>query len=423
MIKGIRGMNDLLPQDTRIWQFLEAQIREVVSAYTYEEIRTPILEKTEIFARGIGEATDIVEKEMYTFADRNGDSLTMRPEGTAGTVRACLEHGLLHNQEQRLWYMGPVFRYERPQKGRYRQFHQFGVEVFGLEGPDVDAEIILLTARLWKRLGIADNLELHINSLGSDEARAGYRRALVDYFSAHQTDLDEDSRRRLSTNPLRILDSKNPDMQELIAGAPVLLDYLDEVSARHFEELKQLLAAANISFVVNPRLVRGLDYYNRTVFEWITDSLGAQGSVCGGGRYDGLVELLGGKATSGVGFGMGMERVVLMLEAMGIGDRLPNTVDAYLVVAGAEAEMAKLRLAEQIRDQIPSIRLRMHAGGGSIKKQIKRADKSGARWAVIVGDDEWRAGQVTVKDLRSQTGQATVPLAELAQHMMGAERD
>jgi histidyl-tRNA synthetase len=416
-------MNDLLPQDTRIWQFLEAQIREVVSAYTYEEIRTPILEKTEIFARGIGEATDIVEKEMYTFADRNGDSLTMRPEGTAGTVRACLEHGLLHNQEQRLWYMGPVFRYERPQKGRYRQFHQFGVEVFGLEGPDVDAEIILLTARLWKRLGIADNLELHINSLGSDEARAGYRRALVDYFSAHQTDLDEDSRRRLSTNPLRILDSKNPDMQELIAGAPVLLDYLDEVSARHFEELKQLLAAANISFVVNPRLVRGLDYYNRTVFEWITDSLGAQGSVCGGGRYDGLVELLGGKATSGVGFGMGMERVVLMLEAMGIGDRLPNTVDAYLVVAGAEAEMAKLRLAEQIRDQIPSIRLRMHAGGGSIKKQIKRADKSGARWAVIVGDDEWRAGQVTVKDLRSQTGQATVPLAELAQHMMGAERD
>lgn len=408
MINGIRGMNDILPSESGAWRYLEAQLRAVADAYGYVEIRTPILERTELFLRGIGEATDIVEKEMYTFNDRNGDSLTMRPEGTAGTVRAAIEHGLLHNQEQRLWYMGPVFRYERPQKGRYRQFHQFGVEAFGLEGPDIDAEVILMTARLWQNLGLQDHVTLHLNSLGANEARQKYREQLVDYFRAHYQALDEDSRRRLETNPLRILDSKVPEMQEVIAGAPSILDALDTESARHFAELQSILNDAGIEFVVNPRLVRGLDYYNRTVFEWMTDSLGAQGTVCGGGRYDGLVHMLGGKSVPAVGFGLGMERVVLLLEALSLVDEHYLTpVDAYLIVAGAEPEAHKLVIAEKIRNLCPELRLRLHCGGGGFKRQMKRADKLGARVALIVGEDEWRSGCVSVKFMDGTRPQQT----------------
>jgi len=405
-------MHDLLPDQSPRWQFLERCVRDVLSRYGYQEIRMPIVESTDLFKRSIGEVTDIVEKEMYTFDDRNGDSLTLRPEGTAGCVRAALEHGLLHNQTQRLWYQGPMFRHERPQKGRYRQFHQIGVESYGMPGPDIDAELILMTARLWKELGI-DGLELQINTLGSSEERAVYRDELVTYFSAHHDQLDEDSRRRLDSNPLRILDTKNPDMAELVAGAPTLEAYLGEESKNHFQTICSVLDEAGVGYVINPRLVRGLDYYSRTVFEWVTDLLGAQGTVCAGGRYDGLVTQLGGRATPAVGFAMGVERLVAVLEEL---DRvqLPARADAYLVLVGESAQHAGLSLAEQLRDSLPGLRLISHCGGGSFKSQFKKADKSGALLALIVGEDELAAGSVGVKYLREDLEQDTVKLNQLA---------
>lgn len=399
-------MNDILPGDIALWQGLEATVRAVLTAYGYREIRLPLLEKTELFARSIGEVTDIVEKEMYTFSDRNGDSLTLRPEGTAGCVRASIEHGLLHNQSQRLWYSGPMFRHERPQKGRYRQFHQIGAEVYGMTGPDIDAELICMTARFWKQLGIQD-VVLQINSLGSSAARAVYREQLANYFKAHEDALDEDSRRRLYSNPLRILDTKNSAMQAIVAGAPLLGEFLDEESRLHFEHLQELLEAVGISYEVNPRLVRGLDYYCKTVFEWVTDRLGAQGTVCAGGRYDGLVEQLGGQAVPGVGFAMGMERLVAMLSESGYAglDPCPH---AYLVMVGEAAERCGRVLAERVRDQLPGLRLQVNCGGGSFKAQLKRADRSRARLALILGENEIQARQITVKPLRQDGEQISV---------------
>ncbi|MDG4549306.1 MAG: histidine--tRNA ligase [Candidatus Contendobacter sp.] len=403
LFQAIRGMNDILPGESALWQALETTLREVLAAYGYDEIRLPLVEKTELFARSIGEATDIVEKEMYTFADRNGESLTLRPEGTAGCVRACIEHGLLHNQTQRLWYAGPMFRYEKPQKGRYRQFHQVGAEAYGMAGPDIDAELICLTARLWRRLGIGA-VTLQINSLGSSAARAVYRDRLVAYFEARRAELDEDSQRRLATNPLRILDSKNPAMRAVLADAPVLIEHLDAESHAHFEELRTLLDAAGVAYQINPHLVRGLDYYCKTVFEWVTDTLGAQGAICAGGRYDGLLEQLGGPATPGVGFALGLERLAALLAAAGQpgADANPH---AYLIAVGAAAQRWGLALAERLRDQAPALRLRMHCGGGGFKAQFRRADHSGARFALILGEDEVRAGTVAVKPLRDPDGQ------------------
>ena len=402
-IQLIRGMHDVLPTQTPLWQRLEQALLQLMDAYGYEEIRMPVVEKTELFVRTIGAVTDIVEKEMYTFADRNGDSLTLRPEGTASCVRAGIEHGLLHNQVQRLWYQGPMFRHERPQKGRYRQFYQAGVEAFGLAGPDIDAELILMTARLWSMLGIR-GLVLELNSLGSAAARENYRQHLVAYFQDKQEQLDDDSRRRLSTNPLRILDSKNPDMQGLIAAAPQLSDYLDSESAEHFAALRALLDAVGISYKINPRLVRGLDYYQKTVFEWVTDRLGAQATVCAGGRYDGLVEQLGGRATPAAGFAMGLERLLALMEEDQDAPLLRRP-HAYLVMVGDAALPYGLVLAEQLRDRVPGLRLLSHCGGGSFKNQLKRADRSGAAVALIVGDDELTQGQVTIKFLRQQQEQ------------------
>ena len=413
-IQAIRGMNDCLPQDTPVWQYLEQMIRTTVSSYGYDEIRFPIVEMTELFKRSIGEVTDIVEKEMYTFEDRNGDSLTLRPEGTACCVRAGNQHGLLYNQEQRLWYMGPMFRHERPQKGRYRQFHQFGLEAFGMQGPDIDAEVIILTARLWQQLGLAPYVKLELNSLGSNAARAAYRDKLVAYLEQHQELLDEDSQRRLHSNPLRVLDSKNPAMAEMLSKAPQLLDHLDEESAAHLEGLKQRLTAAGISFEINPRLVRGLDYYNRTVFEWVTTNLGSQGTVCAGGRYDGLVEQLGGKATPAVGFAMGMERLVLLLQSLDLVPAVSNNADLYLMPLGEAAELAAVSVAEQLRNALPGKRIVMHCGGGNLKKQLKRADKSGAAVGLLLGDEELATGQVTLKWLRAEKPQQTVAITELA---------
>jgi len=408
-------MHDLLPDQSPRWQFFERCVRDVLSRYGYDEMRMPIVEVTELFKRSIGEVTDIVEKEMYTFDDRNGDSLTLRPEGTAGCVRAALEHGLLHNQTQRLWYQGPMFRHERPQKGRYRQFHQIGVEAFGMAGPDIDAELILMTARLWQELGI-DGLELQINTLGSSEERALYRDDLVAYFSAHQDRLDEDSRRRLASNPLRILDTKNPDMAELVAGAPTMEAYLGEESRSHFQSICRVLDEAGIPYVINPRLVRGLDYYSRTVFEWVTDLLGAQGTVCAGGRYDGLVTQLGGRATPAVGFAMGVERLIAVLEAL---DRvnLPARADAYLVLVGDAARQEGLTLAERLRNEVPELRLISHCGGGSFKSQFKKADKSGAGLALVLGEDELASQGIGVKYLRKEATQVTVALKDLARFL------
>ncbi|MBI2379759.1 MAG: histidine--tRNA ligase [Gammaproteobacteria bacterium] len=413
-IQAIRGMNDLLPSQSPLWHYLEERFARIVAAYGYSEIRTPVLEETRLFKRAVGEVTDIVEKEMYTFDDRNGESLTLRPELTAGTVRAGIEHGLLYNQTQKLWYFGQAFRYERPQKGRYRQFHQFGVEVFGYDGPDIEAEILLMVWRLWKELGIADRIRLEINSIGSNAARAVYRELLVAYFSQFPEQLDEDSKRRLHANPLRILDSKNPEMQALIEGAPKLIDHLDEESRVHFEALKAHLRAAGLDFVVNPRLVRGLDYYNRTVFEWTTEALGAQGTVCAGGRYDGLVEQLGGKPTPGVGFGMGAERVVALLEQIDLSGKLPGGADVYVVAAGERAEGHALVLAESLRDALPALRLLSNLGGGNFKKQMKRADASGARLALVLGEDELATGRIAIKFLREERAQETVALTELS---------
>ena len=373
IIRSIRGMNDLLPETTPYWQVIETTLKNVLAGYGYQEIRFPIVEKTELFKRSIGEVTDIVEKEMYTFEDRNGDSLTLRPEGTAGCVRAAMENGLL-NQTQRLWYMGPMFRHERPQKGRYRQFHQLGVEAYGFDGPDIDAEMIMLTARLWKALGLK-GVTLQINSLGSTQARLAYREVLIAYFEKHQAELDEDSQRRLHSNPLRILDSKNPAMQALNEAAPKLIDHLDDESKQHFEQLCQILDSVGIDYEINPRLVRGLDYYGKTVFEWVTDQLGSQGTVCAGGRYDGLVAQLGGKGATAIGFAIGLERLVALLEAT---QALPDIkqTDAYLVAVGEQAMAQAPLLTERLRDELPGIKLISHCGGGSFKSQFKRADRS-----------------------------------------------
>lgn len=407
-LQAIRGMNDILPEQTPAWRYLERTFAGLLDGYGYSEIRLPILEFTELFARGIGEGTDVVDKEMYTFLDRNGESLTMRPEGTAGCVRAVLEHGLSGGgQVQKLWYTGPMFRYEKPQKGRYRQFHQIGVEVFNLPGPDIDAELIILTWRLWQKLGMADAVTLQLNTLGSSEARARYREALVAYLQERFEQLDEDSQRRMTTNPLRILDSKVESTQALLVGAPTLHDYLDEESIAHFEGLKARLDAVGLRYEINQKLVRGLDYYCRTAFEWVTDKLGAQGTVCGGGRYDGLVSQFGGKPTPGVGFAMGVERLVLLLETLGvIPAELNRPADLYVCAFGEPAELAALTLAEQLRSAIPGIRLLVNAGAGSFKSQFKKADKSGARFALILGEDEVANRVVGFKPLRVR-GRAT----------------
>lgn len=412
-IQAIRGMNDYLPADTALWQRIEGTLKQVLGSYGYSEIRLPIVEQTPLFKRAIGEVTDVVEKEMYTFDDRNGESLTLRPEGTAGCVRAGIEHGLLYNQEQRLWYIGPMFRYERPQKGRYRQFHQLGAEVFGLQGPDIDAELILLTARWWKALGIAEHVSLELNSIGSLEARAHYRDALVAFLEQHVDVLDEDCKRRMYSNPLRVLDSKNPDVQALLNGAPRLSEYLDEESREHFNGLCELLSQAGIPYTINERLVRGLDYYNRTVFEWVTSSLGAQGTVCAGGRYDGLVEQLGGRATPAVGFAMGLERLVLLVQAVNPDFKAPATVDIYVISSGAGTQSAAMSLAETVRDAAPQWKVMTNYGGGNFKKQMSRADKWGARAALILGENEVAAQQVVVKDLRSGE-QETLAQSEVA---------
>ena len=399
-IQAIRGMHDVLPDQTPLWQYAEKTLRDVLSAYGYSEIRLPIVEKTELFKRSIGEVTDIVEKEMYTFEDRNGDSLTLRPEGTAGCLRACLEHGLLHNQVHRLWYYGPMYRHERPQKGRYRQFIQLGVETYGMSGPDIDAELILLMDRLWKKLGIRDKVRLQLNSLGTIAERLVYRETLVSYFQAHLEELDEDSLRRLETNPLRILDTKNPAMHKLVANAPELMAYLGEESLQHFNTLTATLNDLGISYEINTRLVRGLDYYSKTVFEWVTDELGSQGTVCAGGRYDGLIEQLGGKPNFAVGFAMGIERLLALMEVSG---NIPQTrtVDVYMIRVGEAAEREGLRFAETIRNEVPGLKLQVNCGGGSFKSQFKKADKIGADYAIILGDDEVSRGEVSIKSLRN----------------------
>ncbi|MCP8463391.1 histidine--tRNA ligase [Pseudomonas sp. ZM23] len=418
-LQAIRGMNDILPEQTPAWRYLERTFAGLLDGYGYNEIRLPILEFTELFARGIGEGTDVVDKEMYTFLDRNGESLTMRPEGTAGCVRAVLEHGLSGGgQVQKLWYTGPMFRYEKPQKGRYRQFHQIGVEVFNLPGPDIDAELIILTWRLWKKLGMADAVTLQLNTLGSSEARARYRDDLVAYLQDRFDQLDEDSQRRMTTNPLRILDSKVESTQALLVGAPTLHDYLDEESLAHFEGLKARLDAVGLRYEINQKLVRGLDYYCRTAFEWVTDKLGAQGTVCGGGRYDGLVSQFGGKPTPGVGFAMGVERLVLLLETLGVvPDELNRPADLYLCAFGEASELAGLALAERLRDAIPGIRLLVNAGGGSFKSQFKKADKSGAQFAMILGDDELANRVVGFKPLRGEGEQQNIAWDALPEHL------
>ncbi|MGR9099148.1 MAG: histidine--tRNA ligase [Gammaproteobacteria bacterium] len=418
-IQAIRGMHDILPEQAPFWQFVEKVLREVLGAYGYQEIRLPIVEKTELFKRSIGEVTDIVEKEMYTFDDRNGDSLTLRPEGTAGCLRACIEHGLLHNQIHRLWYYGPMFRHERPQKGRYRQFYQLGVETYGMAGPDIDAEIILMTERLWKRLGIRERLELQLNSLGTAEERAVYRDILVDYFRANLDRLDEDSLRRLESNPLRILDSKNPDLKDLIEQAPELSDSLGGESLAHFQGVTGLLDELNVAYVVNTRLVRGLDYYGRTVFEWVTGDLGAQGTVCAGGRYDALVEQLGGKNNFAVGFAMGMERLLALLE-LGGRTEVERPVDVYMILVGDLAERRGAMLAETLRSELPGMKLQVNCGGGSFKSQFKKADKSGAEYAVILGDDEIARNEAGVKALRAGLEQQNISQANLASFLSEA---
>lgn len=414
-------MNDLLPADSPLWQYVESVVTDILTRYAYQEIRFPIVESTELFKRSIGEVTDIVEKEMYTFEDRNGDSLTLRPEGTACCVRACEENGLLYNQTQRLWYMGPMFRHERPQKGRYRQFHQIGVETFGIQGPDIDAEVLVLSARILRELGVADHVRLQINSLGSTEARTTYKQALVAYLEQVKDQLDEDSKRRLESNPLRILDSKDANTQSLLNAAPVLLDYLDDASREHFEGLKSLLDAAGIAYEVNPRLVRGLDYYGKTAFEWVTDKLGSQSTVCAGGRYDGLVEQLGGKSTPAVGFGIGLERLVLLLQAVeAVPEGLDQQADVYLVAVGNVQSVA-MQLAERIRDDLPFVRLLLNCGGGNFKSQLKRADKSGAEIALILGEDEAQAEKVSIKFLRDDVEQQTLPFDEAIAYLQSLE--
>ena len=419
-IQAIRGMNDILPDQTPVWQYVESTVRQVLGQYGYQEIRMPVVEHTELFKRSIGEVTDIVEKEMYTFEDRNGDSLTLRPEGTAGCVRAAEEHGLLFNQTRRLWYTGPMFRHERPQKGRYRQFHQIGVECFGMAGPDIDAELLILTARLWSALGLSDHARLEINSIGTSDSRKVYRQALVAYLEQYQGKLDDDSKRRLTTNPLRILDSKDPATREILQGAPSLDDYLDDESRQHFEQLKAMLDAAGVAYTVNPALVRGLDYYGKTVFEWITDSLGAQGTICAGGRYDGLVEQLGGKPTVAVGFAMGLERLILLLETLElVPEHVNNQADVYVTAMGDQAVAPAMALAETLRNELPGRIVVSHCGGGSFKSQMKKADRSGARFAVILGENEIAQATAGLKPLRDDQPQQEVAQADLAAVLAG----
>jgi histidyl-tRNA synthetase len=411
-IQPVRGMNDVLPAEIRAWQRLEDCTRELLASYGYEEIRVPVVEHTALFKRAIGEYTDVVEKEMYTFPSQGGESLTLRPEATAGIMRALISNGMLRGQRHKLWCIGPMFRHEKPQKGRYRQFNQVDVEAVGIPGPDIDAELIALTARLWRRLGI-ERVRLEINSLGTPESRRAYRETLVAYFRAHESTLDADSRRRLEGNPLRILDSKNPEMRALIAAAPLLTDHLDPESREHFDTLCATLTSIGIPFHINPRLVRGLDYYSRTVFEWITDALGAQDAVCSGGRYDGLIAQLGGEPTPGIGFAMGMERVVDLLVQAG---KVPaaRAADVYVVVSGARATATALGLVERLRDELPARRFDLNLGGGNFKAQFRRADRSGAALAVILGDDELARGVAAVKPLRNEAGQTECPLPELA---------
>tara|TARA_R110000782_G_scaffold53567_5_gene113867 strand:- start:419 stop:1696 length:1278 start_codon:yes stop_codon:yes gene_type:complete len=414
-LQAVRGMNDVLPADSALWQYFERTVADLLTGYGYQQMRMPIVESTELFKRSIGEVTDIVEKEMYTFADRNGDSLTLRPEGTAGSVRAMLEHGLIGcGVSQKVWYAGPMFRHERPQKGRYRQFNQIGVETFNITGPDIDAELILLSWRLWKQLGLQDAVTLELNSLGSSEDRGRYREELVAYLRERFDQLDEDSQRRLESNPLRVLDSKNPTTQALLADAPRLVDFLNEDARTHFEGLRALLDAAGVPYVINPRLVRGLDYYGLTVFEWVTDKLGSQGTVCAGGRYDGLVEQLGGKPAPAVGFAMGIERLLLLIQTLDcVPSHLTRQVDVYLVTLGDGAALAGFRLAEQLRDALPGLRLVVHCGGGSFKSQFKKADKSGALFALILGEDEVTAEQIGIKPLRSDAQQENIAWHDL----------
>ena len=407
----VRGMNDILPDVAASWQYLESEVEDIIEAYGYRQVRLPLLEHTEVFRRSIGEVTDIVEKEMYTFDD-GGDSLTLRPEATASMVRAGITHGLFHNQRQKLWTVGPMFRRERPQAGRYRQFHQFDVEAMGYEGPDADAELIIMCARMWQRLGI-DRIRLEINSLGMPESRADYREALIEYFNGVKSQLDEDSIRRLDKNPLRILDSKNPEMQDVVGGAPAMMDYLDEASAEHFAGLRTLLDAAGVEYEVNPRLVRGLDYYSRTVFEWVTDALGSQNAVCAGGRYDGLIEKLGGRATPAIGWAMGVERLVALYAACG--GKVPAiSPDVYVVAVGEGTRERAFALAEELRDRTIGIRVETNLGGGSFKAQMKRADKSGAEYALVLGEQELEEGCIGVKPLRSNEEQESIALGNLA---------
>ena len=415
-IQAIRGMNDCSPTESPLWQWIEGQVRQVLSSYGYSEVRMPIVESTPLFARAIGEVTDVVSKEMYTFWD-NDEQLTLRPEGTAGCVRAAIEHGWIYNNEQRLWYMGPMFRHERPQKGRYRQFHQAGVEVFGIATPEIDAELIILTARLWKALGIDQHVSLQLNSIGSLEARANYRSALVAFLENHQDLMSEEEKERLVKNPLRILDTKNQALQDVLDSAPKLLDYLDDESREHFAQLCGLLDAVGIQYEINPKLVRGLDYYNKTVFEWVTSALGAQGTVCGGGRYDGLVEQLGGHATSGVGFAMGLERLVLLVQEVNKSIPVKSAVDIYVVYQGEGTTLAAFQLAEKLRSELPHLSTMLHCSGGNFKKQFRRADKSGATLALVLGESEVQNNQVVVKHLLGTAEQQTIDVANLIEHV------
>ncbi|RDE77197.1 histidine--tRNA ligase [Haemophilus parainfluenzae] len=415
-IQAIRGMNDCSPTESPLWQWIEGQVRQILSSYGYSEVRMPIVESTPLFARAIGEVTDVVSKEMYTFWD-NDEQLTLRPEGTAGCVRAAIEHGWIYNNEQRLWYMGPMFRHERPQKGRYRQFHQAGVEVFGIATPEIDAELIILTARLWKALGIDQHVSLQLNSIGSLEARANYRSALVAFLENHQDLMSEEEKERLVKNPLRILDTKNQALQDVLDGAPKLLDYLDDESREHFAQLCGLLDSVGIQYEINPKLVRGLDYYNKTVFEWVTSALGAQGTVCGGGRYDGLVEQLGGHATSGVGFAMGLERLVLLVQEVNKSIPVKSAVDIYVVYQGEGTTLAAFQLAEKLRSELPHLSTMLHCSGGNFKKQFKRADKSGATLALVLGESEVQNNQVVVKHLLGAAEQQTIDVTNLIEHV------
>jgi len=415
-IQAIRGMNDCSPTESPLWQWIEGQVRQILSSYGYSEVRMPIVESTPLFARAIGEVTDVVSKEMYTFWD-NDEQLTLRPEGTAGCVRAAIEHGWIYNNEQRLWYMGPMFRHERPQKGRYRQFHQAGVEVFGIATPEIDAELIILTARLWKALGIDQHVSLQLNSIGSLEARANYRSALVAFLENHQDLMSEEEKERLVKNPLRILDTKNQALQDVLDGAPKLLDYLDDESREHFAQLCGLLDAVGIQYEINPKLVRGLDYYNKTVFEWVTSALGAQGTVCGGGRYDGLVEQLGGHATSGVGFAMGLERLVLLVQEVNKSIPVKSAVDIYVVYQGEGTTLAAFQLAEKLRSELPHLSTMLHCSGGNFKKQFRRADKSGATLALVLGESEVQNNQVVVKHLLGEAEQQTIDVDNLIEHI------